>query len=297
MRQQKISGTRLAACGLFVGLFVTVAQAQFGGGFGGRGGGGGPDPASLETPRLANGKPDLTGSWRGAGGGPESAGGGMFRRCGPFQDNCMEWTNQSADFTFMASSRLDMNKPMYKPEYWDKVQALDMWTNRDDPVMTCLPLGLPRQGPPVRIYQTDEDITLFYRGGLDGGGGYNEFRMIPFSKQEHTEDDRFAFSYFGVAVPSWEGDTLVLDSIGFSDETWLGRGGYFHSDQMRIIERFTRTGNQMLYEVTVEDPEVLVQPWVMHPRTLAISGNGTIIAERGACTDTELDQVSSQIRH
>lgn len=209
----------------------------------------------------------------------------------------MEWTNQSADYTFMASSRLDMNKPMYKPEHWDRVQALDMWTNRDDPVMTCLPLGIPRQGPPTRIFHTDDDITMFYRGGRDGGGGYNEFRMIRHDKTEHTEDDRYAFSYFGVPTVRWEGDTLVLESIGFSDETWLGRGGYFHSTDMRLIERFTRTGNEMLYEVIVDDPEVLVEPWVLHPRTMQLSGNPTIIAERGSCTDTELDQVSSQIRH
>ena len=99
----------------------------------------------------------------------------------------------------------------------------------------------------------------------------------------------------GYTVGKWEGDTLVLDSIGFSDETWLGRGGYFHSDQMRVVEKFTRTGNQLLYEVTVEDPEVLVEPWVMPSRTLRLAPNNTIIAERGSCTESELKEVSSQI--
>jgi hypothetical protein len=51
-----------------------------------------------------------------------------------------------------------------------------------------------------------------------------------------------------------------LDSIGFNDFTWLARGGFFHSDQMRVVERFTRRANEILYEVTVEDPVVLVQP-------------------------------------
>jgi len=287
-----IKNPLVATVAMLFCLAAATSQAQFGRG--------GPDPnaRNAPTPRLANGKPDLTGSWRSVGGGPEGVPGGMFRRCTPFQtESCMEWTNQSSDFMFMASSRLDMNKPMYKPEYWDKVQALDMWTNRDDPVMTCLPLGAPRQGPPTRIFMTDDDITLFYRGGVDGGGGYNEFRMIRLDKTEHTEDDEYAFSYFGVPTVSWDGDTLVLDSIGFSDETWLGRGGYFHSDQMRIIERYTRTGNEMLYEVTVEDPVVLVEPWVMHPRILQISNQPTIIAERGSCTDTELGEVSTQLRH
>jgi hypothetical protein len=294
MRKQQLIGTRLAAtAAMLLCLIVTSSDAQFRG----RGGGSGEDPASAPTPRLANGRPDLSGSWRTVSGGLQGSGGGMFRRCSPFQDNCMEWTNQSADFTFMASSRLDMDQPLYKPEYWDKVQALDMWTNRDDPVMTCLPLGIPRHGPPSRIIHSDDDIVMFYRGGLDGGGGYSEFRMIRLDGSEHTEDDKYAYSYYGATVGHWEGDTLVLDSIGFSDETWLGRGGFFHSTDMRLIERFTRTGNQMVYEVTVEDPEVLVEPWVMPSRTMVASGNPTVISERGSCTDTELDEVSTQIRH
>jgi len=249
------------------------------------------------TPRLANGKPDLTGSWQQAGGGQQRVPGGMFRRCTPFQDNCMEWTNQSADFVFMAPSRLDPNHPLYKPEYWDKVQELDQWTNKYDPVMTCLPLGIPRHGPPVRIFHTDADITMFYRGGIDGGGGYPDFRMILLDGRPHDPDRTLQYTYMGYTVGRWEGDTLVLDSVGFTDETWLGRGGLFHSDQMHVIEKFTRTGNEMLYEVTVEDPEVLVEPWVMNPRTLRISDRPAIISERGSCVDGELEEVSTQIRH
>jgi hypothetical protein len=102
----------------------------------------------------------------------------------------------------------------------------------------------------------------------------------------------------GYTVGKWEGDTLVLDAIGFTDETWMGRGGKFHSDQMRVVEKFTRKGNTMLYEVTVEDPVVLAEPWVMNSRTLRLANNPVIVAaERGSCTDTELDQVSFQFRH
>jgi hypothetical protein len=222
----------------------------------------------------------------------------MFRRCTPFQsENCMEWTNQSEDWPFMSGMRLDQRQPIYKPEHWDKMIELDQWTNREDPVMTCLPLGVPRQGPPARIFATDTDITFVYRAGVDGAGGYAEFRMIPIDGKPHDPRRALQYTYMGYTVGGWEGDTLVLDSIGFSDETWLGRGGFFHSDQMRVIERFTRTGNQMLYEVTVEDPEVLVEPWVMPARTLRLSNGNTIIAERGSCTESELAEVSTQMRH
>ena len=291
MSKRQIIGMRVApALGVILCLVVTAAQAQFPGG-------GGFAPATKDTPRLPSGKPDLTGSWQQASGGQRGVQGGMFRRCSPFQTNCMEWTNQSSDFVFMAPSRLDPNHPLYKPEFWDKVQALDQWTNRDDPVMTCLPLGIPRQGAPARIFHTDNDITLIYRGGLDGGGGYPEFRMIPIDGKPHDPQRALQYTFTGYTVARWEGDTLVLDSVGFTDETWLGRGGLFHSDQMRVVERFTRTGNDMLYEVTIDDPEVFVQPWVMNPRTLKLTVRPTIVAEHGSCVDGERQEVSTQIRH
>jgi hypothetical protein len=276
-----------------LGLLAAPAAAQ------------GPSPtpsnaaaAEAPTPRLANGKPDLTGSWQNAGGGLQGSGGDMFRRCTPFQsDQCMEWTNQSADWVFMSATRLDQRQPLYKPEHWDKIIELDQWTNKYDPVMTCLPLGIPRQGPPSRIFHTESDITMIYRGGVDGAGGYAEFRMIPIDGKPHDPRRALQYTYMGYTVGRWEGDTLVLDSIGFSDETWLGRGGFFHSDQMRVIEKFTRTGNQLLYEVTVEDPEVLLELWVMPARTLRLAANNTIIAERGSCTESELKEVSTQMRH
>jgi hypothetical protein len=302
MNTQRITGARLLACTAailaVIGSSLVAQVAQ-----GGRGGGApGGDPAA-PTPRLANGKPDLTGSWAGGlsftgAGAPGVTVGGMFRRCTPFQSkNCMEWTNQSEDWPFMSTSRLDMRVPIYKPEHWDTMIEKDQWTNRDDPVMTCLPLGLPRQGPPARIFHTDTDITMLYRAGVDGAGGYAEHRMVAIDGKPHNPQRPNNYTYFGYTVGRWEGDTLVLDSIGFSDETWLGRGGYFHSDKMRVVEKFTRTGNQMLYEVTVEDPEVLVEPWVMPSRMLRLSPTNTIIAERGSCTESELKEVSSQYRH
>jgi hypothetical protein len=297
--KRQITGARLLATVAVLLGSIVFAQAQGGGGFGA------PPPAdpNAPTPRLPNGKPDLTGSWGGAvnltgAGAPGVTVGDMFRRCTPFQSkNCMEWTNQSEDWPFMSGMRLDMRQPMYKPEFWDQIIEKDQWTNREDPVMTCLPLGVPRQGPPARIFATDTDITFIYRAGVDGAGGYAEFRMIPIDGKPHDPRRANNYTYFGYTVGRWEGDTLVLDSIGFSDETWLGRGGFFHTDKMRAIEKFTRTGNQILYEVTIEDPEGLLQPWVMPERTLRLSPTNAIVAERGSCTETEHNEVSTQYRH
>jgi hypothetical protein len=252
--------------------------------------------ASGETPRMANGHPDLTGNWG------FNAMNWRYgnRRCGPTQqEGCSRALNQTMDFEFEAPSRWGPNRPMYKPEYWDKVQELDMWTNKDDPVMTCQPLGVPREGPPRRIVQSANDIIFFYGEYVDGGGGYGEYRVIPTDNRKHDEKKAIESTYMGYTVGRWEGDTLVLDSISFVDTTWLARGGFFHSDQMHVIEKLTRKGDKILYEVTVDDPESLVEPWVMTPRTLTISTfpDAGLLRERGNCEVYEIKNISSQIRH
>jgi hypothetical protein len=279
------------------------------------------------------GKPDLTGGW---------GGGNKFfiwrygnRRCAPTQlDGCSPAWNQTLDFEFEAASRFGPNRPLYRPEHWDKVVYLDMWTNRLDPIMTCQPMGIPRQGPPGRIFQTENDITFLYGRGGDGGGGYSDFRVIATDGRAFDERQLIQTKYTGHSVGHWEGDTLVIESRGFTPDTWLARGGFFHSEDMKVIERFTRKGNQMLYEVTVDDPKVLLQPWVLNPMLRTTGGGGgppgggppgggppgggappaaaagggggggggggfaaLIGSERGACQEEELDDISTQIRH
>jgi hypothetical protein len=97
---------------------------------------------------------------------------------------------------------------------------------------------------------------------------------------------------------------LVIESVGFVPETWLARGGFFHSEDMKVFERFTRKGDEMLYEVTVEDPQVLLQPWQQNPTlmTLAVPGGGpgdpTLVGvERGHCESYEDEDIVTQIRH
>jgi hypothetical protein len=260
--------------------------------------------STAPTPRLADGKPDLTGAW---------TGGNKFfiwrygnRRCAPEQlEGCSTQWNQTVDFEFEAASRFGPNRPLYKPENWDKIIYLDMWTNKEDPIMTCQPMGVPRQGPPRRVFQTAKDITFLYPPGGDGGGGYSDFRVIPTDGTKPTERELVQTKYTGHSWGHWEGDTLVIESVGFTPATWLARGGFFHTEDMKVTERFTRKGDQMLYEVTVEDPEVLLQPWTLTPLLLTAaddSGPGAdrsrlLGVERGTCQAYELDDISWQVHH
>jgi hypothetical protein len=262
----------------------------------------GSNGEAAATPRTPDGKPDLTGVWGGGGGG----GGGRdlveleagkfaeefpSRRCGPTQVNCGDYTNQSEDGEFTA--RLNRNRPIYKPEHWDKVQQLDMWTNKYDPLFFCQPLGLPRSGPPARIFQTATDVVFLYTGNG------SEFRTIPIDGRKHDPVKSQDVLFWGHSVGRWEGDTLVIDSVGFNDLTWLDKGGLFTSENKRVIERFTRKGNTIVYEVTVEDPDVLAEPWVMTPRTLRLNTNkdGGIYNEATPCRDYDHANMVTQIRH
>jgi hypothetical protein len=261
-----------------------------------------PTNTTAPTPRMG-GHPDLTGNWAefniGWIGNYMGFGG---RRCGPTQQKpCNRSTNQTEDFELYSPSRFgQLGRPIYKPESWDKVQQLDMWTNREDPVMTCQPLGNPRQGPPRRIFQTENDITFLYGQFSDAGGGLSEFRVVPTDGRQHGPDARFAATYFGDTVGRWEGDVLVLDAVGFVDTTWIGRGGYFHSDKMHIVERFKREGDAIFYDLTLEDPDALAEPLVFPTRILRRNpgANAGLVPERGNCeTDFERGAAATQIRH
>lgn len=259
--------------------------------------------ASTSTPRMPDGKADLSGFW---GATPrdeayaDDAGNITrefpSRRCGPNQVNCDIRTNQSADGQLTA--RYDPNRPLYKAEYWDRIQELDANTNFVDPLMKCQPYGVPRIGPPAKILQTPTEIVLFYTAP-GASTQPRDFRIIPIDGRKHDpERAKIEWTFYGYSVGYWEGDTLVVDSVGFNDSTWLARGGYFHSDQMRVLERFRREGNVLHYQATVEDPVVLLAPWVMNPHQLRSNTDLTAyIPESSPCKDVDSENMVLKVRH
>ena len=225
--------------------------------------------ASDSTPRTADGTPDLTGLWTGAPvvrvvddqgdfvtginarGGNDGTGAGAV--------------NFERDSTL--SRRSDPNKPMYKPEFWAKVAYLDDNRNHEDAYFSCGNPGLPRMGPPLKIVQTPNEVVFFYDLYTSG----RTYRVIPTDGRGHHPDRSLEPTYMGDSVGHWEGETLVIDTIGFNEVTWLETPGYFHSYDLRVTERLRREGNVLHYQATAEDPGVLTQPWVMNPRTLNLN--------------------------
>ena len=116
----------------------------------------------------------------------------------------------------------------------------------------------------------------------DYGGGNTEFRDIPTDGRARTAEKEFESTYYGYSIGKWEGDTLVIDSTSFTDATWLGRGGLFHSVDMHIIEKLTRVGNEIRYDMTIEDPDSFIEPWVMPTRILRQGGQSAAVAPAAA---------------
>jgi hypothetical protein len=112
----------------------------------------------------------------------------------------------------------------------------------------------------------------------------NVFRVIPFT-DKHPDD--LIPSYMGNSIARWDGDTLVIDVIGFNDKTWLAGTGTFHTDALHITERYTRVDkDQINYEVTMEDPNVLTKPWTL--RSTLMLREGTRLQEM-VCAENNID--------
>ena len=223
------------------------------------------------TPRMADGHPDLTGNW--AGGFPNPAGPGHVRHMG---------TGEPDQMVLQRSAYLD--RPIYKPELWDKVRGMAFSKVDVDPVYRCHYAGVPRQGPPAWIVQTPKQIVT-----MNQAYAGVSTRIIPTDGRKRPDTDS-DFSYsLGLGLGHWEGDTLVIDSVGFNDSTWFGYDGYFHSEGMKVQEKLRRDGDILYYQYTVDDPEVLAEPWTSHVyvKRLVNDPNG-VPGQADECTEMDL---------
>lgn len=246
------------------------------------------------TPRTADGRPDLTGLWvaGNAGNRPPSTdekGSLQVYLALPGLDPNSPNVFKEMDAVAVKLRAANPNKPVYKPELLTKVQELSDLQSKLDPAFFCKLPGVPRMGPPAQIVQSTGLVVLLY-------GDQNAFRVVPTDGRKHRED--VEPSYLGDSIGSWEGDTLVVEANQFTEDTWLGSDGYFHSSAMRVVERFQRVGDVLQYSVTVHDPEVLAEPWNMPPRTLKLSTDPSdAIVETPPCIERDAPHMLTNEHH
>ena len=213
------------------------------------------------TPKMMDGHIDLTGFWGPAGWGYAVTQGKVTADGKTaFTQRQEDGPNQTPEKAAQLKRRMEgTNLPPYRPELVAKVKDLADHQSKMDPAFYCAPKGFPRVGPPTEIVATPKTIAFLY--DTVNSSEQNAFRVISVDGRGH--DETLNPSYYGDSVGHWEGNTLVVDVTNFVDDTWLSQNGTIHSDQMHVIEKLTREGNVITWDVSIEDPKVFTKPWVI----------------------------------
>jgi hypothetical protein len=152
----------------------------------------------------------------------------------------------------------------------------------------CLPMGWTRQmnAPmPLEIMQEPKRVAILFEA-------WNTFKVIPTDGRDHPQNPDP--TWLGNSVGHWEGDTLVVDTIGFNDRTRLDTIGHPHSDQLHTVERFTRTdAMHIAYEITVEDPKIYAKPFT-NKRTLRLKPEWELMEY--SCEENNKDAYEGHIK-
>jgi len=237
-----------------------------------------PNTAAAKVPRLADGHPDLSGIWA-----PSSTdvppSGIKKAAAGSVSYTKIDLSGRQRVKGAIPGVLPSTPAPSYKPELQAKVKDLFDRESKTDPVFYCGTPGVPRIGAPRRVIQLPNEIVFFYE---DIAG--DRYRIIPTDGRPHRVNANP--SYYGDAVGHWDQDTLVIDIVNFVEDTWLGEGGYFHTDALHVTERLWRDGENLVWQATAEDPNVLTAPWtapaqVVKPSNVALEESPRCIETAG----------------
>lgn len=141
--------------------------------------------------------------------------------------------------------------------------------SKDDPEASCLPAGVPRLAPfPWNIAQTPKYVYFLFEGNI------HSYRQIFMDGRKHSRDPNP--TWYGKSIGKYEGDTLVIDTIGFNDKFWFDFAGHPHTEKLHIMERYRRPDlGHLEWETTIDDPEAYTRPFTLY-------GHATLL------TDTDL---------
>ena len=127
----------------------------------------------------------------------------------------------------------------------------------DDPEARCLPGGVPRAAPyHYQLVQTPKLLLMLFEGNI------HSYRQMFLDRREHPKNTEPL--WYGDSIGSWDGDMLVVDTVGFNDKFWFDMAGHPHTTQLRVVERYHRRdfGNLDI-GITIEDPGTYSKPWVI----------------------------------
>jgi len=205
-------------------------------------------PPGGPAPRLANGRADLSGLWL-----PNSAGQGVSGRYG---------VDPAARRQFDPEVTPE-EPPSFQPWAAARIAAMTpIELELSKSSVNCMPRGVP-----AIWLQNPYGTMLVHRPGVlpQLFEVLNNFRVINTDGRPFPEYPEPLFH--GNSSAHWEDDTLVVESIAFDERTYILPNGWFHSDELRVIERYTRPStNYLIVQVTVEDPQVLTKPWTSAAR-------------------------------
>ena len=200
------------------------------------------------APRTADGKPDLSGVWRNAGGGPGR--GAQREQVSLDEKPLATFANIGAGFKGGLPLR---------PWAADLLKKRMADNSKDNPDVWCLPLGNQQFNVhtfPRKIIQNPGVIVILYETHMGIRQIFTDGRPLPNNDPQPW--------FFGYSVGRWEGDTLVVETIGFKDGGWLDINGSPLTDQGRTFERFRRTNYGTLeIEQTIDDPKAYTRPFTV----------------------------------
>jgi hypothetical protein len=231
---------------------------------------------SAPAPRVSNGKPDFSGVWE-----AEPASREELLRFLPDGVNLLGedppskyFFNLLADFKPADVPLTASAMPVFKEHFAGR--------GKDAPYSLCLPFGIPLLDlapHPFKIIQTPGAIVMLYEA--DGS-----FRQIHIDGRKLPGDNPLP-SWMGYATGKWEGDTLVVDSAGFNDRSWLDAGGHPHSEELHVTERFHRRDlGHMDVQITIDDPKSYSKPFTTKITELLVPDTDLI---EMVCLENEKD--------
>jgi hypothetical protein len=203
---------------------------------------------TAKTPRARDGKPDLSGVWQS---NPDPAGKPPgVQIVESIHDNFVI-PRYFVDITADSQPGQSLLQPAAAATFMQNLQS----GGKNDPIAHCKPTGVPAIANvpiPFKIIQTEKIVVILYEEG-------SVFRQVFLDARKTVQDPQPR--WMGYSTGKWEGDTLVVDSVGFTSKSWLDRLGHTHSEAMRVTERYRRTDvGHLEFEVTIDDPKTFTKP-------------------------------------